>query len=176
MTSLSLRFVTSTGPASKLISRGQLGSSYPTHVEWRMDDGRFLGAHLEGGVMIRATDYDAQEWLRQQVIDVPCSDTQLAAAASFLRGEIGKSYDFDAIAAMAAGAMFGLEREWRAPNSWFCSELIARALEVAGIVHPLPVNLNHVTPLMLYCVCGALTNVGAPASRSLLVATDVASR
>jgi len=40
--------------------------------------------------------------------------------------QIGKPYDWRAI------VNFGFHRDWRSPDSWFCSELVAWACEAAG--------------------------------------------
>jgi hypothetical protein len=162
MATLDLRFVTSRGVASDLIARGQLGCGFPTHVEVRLSDGRLLGAHLDGGVIIRPAGYDDDTLQAEHFVPLPCTDIQRDDALTFLDLQVGKHYDSVAIAALAAGAIAGVPRDWREPDSWFCSELDAAALEAAGIFK-LPVGVNHVTPLMLYCaVAGRVGNVGVP--------------
>jgi hypothetical protein len=58
----------------------------------------------------------------------------------------GKPYDWRAILGFGMG-----ERDWRVPDSWFCSELQARALEVAGILNfPADVPMWRITPRDLW--------------------------
>lgn len=61
----------------------------------------------------------------------------------FLMSQLGKPYDYEAIWG------FLLNRDWREPDSWICSELQARALEVAGIVPCLYLACNKITPVAL---------------------------
>lgn len=48
------------------------------------------------------------------------------AALSWAQTQQGKRYDWSAIAGM------GADRNWRDPNRWFCSELVAAAFEKTG--------------------------------------------
>jgi hypothetical protein len=63
----------------------------------------------------------ASQWA---VVDFPIygEDVQIAAAA-----QIGKPYDWTGV----IGA--GLHRSWNDADAWFCSELVAHALEQAGL-------------------------------------------
>jgi hypothetical protein len=164
---ITLRFVTSKGIAADLIARGQLGVRFPTHVEWRMDNGSLLGAHLDGGVMIRPQGYDDATLETEHYVNVPCTDQQRADFVAFLTGQLGKPYDATAIAALAAGALTGIERDWRSPDSWFCSEVDCTGFEQAHIIPALPVAAQIVTPMLFYCLCAMITpDFGTPTHRS----------
>lgn len=169
--SITLRFVTVPGLTSDLIARGQLGVAFPTHVEALMPDGTLLGAHLRDGVQARPRDYDATTWYWQHYVQLPATDDQAAAFYQGLRSQVGKHYDSEGIAAMAAGALLGgIVRDWKAPDTWFCSELQAYELEQASIIGPLPVCASHVTPLMLYVACAAIVpaGIGPPETKAPL--------
>ena len=50
---------------------------------------------------------------------IPCKDRHYAFR--FLRQQLGKPYDLTAVISIA------LRRDWQETDSWFCSELVARA-------------------------------------------------
>src|SRR5579863_5477355 len=111
-----------------------------------------LGARLDGGVKQRPWDYEA--FPRACRVELPCSESMAGAFYAFLRGELGKPYDKTAIAAFAAG------RDWREPDSWFCSELQAAALEASGFFPwPLATPANKVTPADLLLVLSGLVKI-----------------
>lgn len=120
-------------------------------------DNGYLGAHANGGVMIRPVGYD--RWTKQLLVDVPLVPSQEQAAIEFLIHQIGKPYDMLAIAAFVAG------RDWRSPDHWFCSELVAASLEHCGWLQPLAADVNHVTPRDLLLILSSHVAVGQPETR-----------
>jgi hypothetical protein len=123
-----------------------------SHVDAVLGDGGLLGARLDGGVRIRHAGYAAFSRLLR--VDLPSTDAQSAAFHGFLSDQLGKPYDPLAIAAFAAN------RDWRQPGHWFCSELIAAALEAADwFGHALATPANRVTPDDLLLVCSAFVDV-----------------
>ena len=111
-----------------------------SHVDTVMPDGRLLGARSDTatpGVAIRSPDY-AMFTTRKRVT-VPTSDAAAAIFYAFLHAQLGKPYDMTAIYA------FAVNRNWREVDSWFCSELVASALETAGIVKIVS-QANRITP------------------------------
>lgn len=66
----------------------------PSHVEIVVPEG-YLGAHDDGGVQIRPTNYDAATLSGEAFFTVPLPDEQ--AAESYARSKIGTPYDFFAI-------------------------------------------------------------------------------
>lgn len=121
--------------------------------------GGLLGArndHIQGiaaGVQIRPPGYVASAE-RVKAVDIPCTPDQAKAFYRFLQDQIGKPYDQWGIAGFVAG------RDWREPDSWFCSELQGAALEHAGIFRwRLAVETNKLTPDGLYLALSAICNV-----------------
>lgn len=75
----------------------------------------------------------------------------------FLRSQVGAPYDPLAIVGFVAG------RDWRSTNAWFCSELIARALELAGVFkYPIAAPVNRITPADLLLMLSAVAPVVLP--------------
>lgn len=153
--SIILRFVTCHDAISAGIRLGEYGF-WASHVEAVMPDGTFLGAHAAGGVQARAADYDRGEWTKQLFVHIPTTDEQAAAFHEFLRAQLGKSYDLTAIEALVA------QRDWREPDSWFCSELQTAALESAGLLLELAADVWKITPRDLLLVLSGALTVGQP--------------
>jgi uncharacterized protein YycO len=79
---------------------------------------------LSGGVQeVAAKDY-IKRWKRGETVPVDVPDK--AAAVSFLRDQLGKRYDFGALLALP------FRKNWHTRDRWFCSELVAAALEQGG--------------------------------------------
>lgn len=66
-------------------------------------------------------------------------DADHERAHRFCRSQVGKPYDWKAVLGI------GLHRDWRDDAAWFCSELVAAALEYAGI-EPVAKDASRVTP------------------------------
>jgi uncharacterized protein YycO len=116
-----------------------------------MPDGRLLGAHMNGGVMIREPGYDS-DWkrAREEVFTLVAGADQQKSFWSFLRKQVGKPYDMTAIAGIAFG------REWQKADSWYCSELIAAALAACGwFPFPLASDIAKITPRDLLLLISA---------------------
>ena len=142
---ITLRFVGGNDTIAGLIRAGSYGY-WATHVEALMPDGTLLGAHWQGGVQMRLHDYDAGKFEREEYVEgLGWTRSTEDVFYTFLYGQIGKPYDMKVIEAIAASALIG-ERDWRAPDSWICSELIAAALEAAGWLPKLATDVNHLTP------------------------------
>jgi uncharacterized protein YycO len=148
---ITLRFVTSHDPVSDGIRAFEYGF-WATHVEALMPDGTLLGAHAQGGVEARPHDYDKFEFTRERYVSIPATPAQIDAFNTFLRAQVGKPYDFRAIAGIA------LQRDWQSEDAWFCSELVAAALCRCGVFPShLATEFNHVTPRdVLLIVSGRL--------------------
>ncbi len=135
-----LRFVTCNDPVSYGIRAAEYGF-WASHTEAEMSDGRLLGAHCDGGVQARAHDYDAAKFVRELYVELPAAADMTANFYGFLQAQIGKPYDFEAIAAFVA------ERDWQIPDAWFCSELMAAGLVYCGwFAAPLATEFNKITP------------------------------
>ena len=143
-----LRFVTCHDAISAAIRFAEYGF-WASHAEAVMPDGTLLGAHYDGGVQARPAGYDQAIMLRQQVAEIPCAEAMAQRFHGFLRAQLGKPYDVEAIGALVA------RRDWREPDSWFCSELIAAALETCGYLPPLAADVSKIMPRDLLLIVSA---------------------
>jgi hypothetical protein len=144
-----------------------------SHVDAVLDDGRRLGSRSDrvldlttgqrvpAGVQVRPADY--AYWVRRVDFELSVTTTQKAAYLNFLHAQLGKRYDFPAVLG------FAFDRDWRDPDAWYCSELIAAALEKAAIVAPIYSGSNKVTPVAIaQLVSAAGARVAYAASRPAL--------
>jgi len=97
MGTVTLQFVTCNDPGSWAIRTFQRG--WCSHVDSVMDDGRLLGARLDGGVAIRPANYEKFSRVERVVIGVPYYKEH--AYLDFLKAQLGKPYDKLAIVAFA---------------------------------------------------------------------------
>jgi len=79
---------------------------------------------------------------RWSISALPCSDPSAVIAAA--RGQLGKPYDYTGVLGI------GFHRNWQAPDSWFCSELVAWAFEQGGSPLFRPHATHRVTPQDLW--------------------------
>lgn len=135
-----LRFVTCNDPISAGIRAAEYGF-WASHTEAVMPDGTLLGAHYDGGVQARAADYDHGKFSQDLIVALPAPPEMADAFHAYLRSQLGKPYDVQAILA------FVTRRNWQDPEAWFCSELQAAALVACGwFSTPLATEFNHITP------------------------------
>lgn len=152
---ITLRFVTSDSPISFGIRAAEYGF-WASHVEALMPDGSLLGAHVEGGVLARARDYDKGKFIQELYVEIPAEPVVVAAFHAFLRSQLGKPYDKEAILAFVA------RRDWQDPDAWFCSELQAAALSACGwFASPLATEFNHITPRDLLLIVSGRVSITA---------------
>jgi hypothetical protein len=102
---------------SRLVGHPHSQRAWCSHVDSVMDDGRLLGARLDGGVQIRPPNYEKFSRVEHVVIPVPYYKER--PYWDFLKAQIGKPYDKLAIVA------FAVNRDWRSPDAWFRDELVA---------------------------------------------------
>lgn len=138
-----LQFVQADDLGSKAIQIFERG--WPSHVDCVWPDGRLLGARSDAiggappGVQLRSPNY--AKWTQVKRIGLSVTPQQLTDWLNFLEDQIGKPYDVTAILA------FPMQRDWREPDSWFCSELQAAALEQCKFFpRPLSSPANEITP------------------------------
>lgn len=93
-----------------------------SHVSLCFMDGP-IGAHGSGGVQFENLNKLIESATAYEFLSVSADYNKVRA---FALDQIGKPYDFKAI------INFGLQRDWREDDSWFCSELVAAALEEGG--------------------------------------------
>lgn len=141
---IQLRFVQGGGWDSKVIR-------YDTRCRWSHVEAfygdRTIGAMLNGGVRARQLNDDSyHKAISYQVVTIAADSFAEDAFNSFLHQQIGKVYDWRAIVGFGLG-----ERDWRHEDSWFCSELQLRALELAKIlVLPADIPMWRITPRDLW--------------------------
>jgi hypothetical protein len=114
-------------------------------------NGRLYGARSDTstpGVASRAPDYE--KFARKARLSFSTNPQQEKTFWDFAYAQRGKPYDITAIEA------FLVNRDWRAPDSWFCSELATACLETAAICPPLYSPINKIEPVTLAIVCSAL--------------------
>ncbi len=90
---------------------------WASHAEFVFEDGSTFGAKMDG-VKHRATS-ESKAYTRIERFTAP----YIEQAYNWALTQLGKPYDFTAIAGIA------LNRNWREDDSWFCSELVAAAFE-----------------------------------------------
>lgn len=152
MDKITVRFVAGTGIASAMISRHTYGF-WASHADAIMPDSRKIGAEFDG-VKARAADYDKGQITKELVLELKVPSQTARQFYSFLEAQIGKPYDFSAVAAFAA------VRDWQQPDSWFCSELIAAALLECGYLRPLAAETNKITPRDLLLILSGKVGAG----------------
>jgi uncharacterized protein YycO len=150
-----LQFVTERAWTSWLI--GAFGAGHLSHVDAIMPDGSLLGARYDSiggmppGVQIRPPNY--AKFSRRVIAVIPASEAQESAFYAFLHQQLGKPYDWRAIFA------FAINRDWRAKDSWICSEFQAAALEASTIVSTLYLDANKIVPVPLALAVSAIPGV-----------------
>jgi hypothetical protein len=149
MGAITLQFITCSDPGSWAIRTFQRG--WCSHVDSVMDDGRLLGARLDGGVAIRPPNYEKFSRVERVVIAVPYYKEK--AYYDFLKAQLGKPYDKLAIVA------FAVNRNWRETDAWFCDELVAAGLEQAEVVRKLAPCVDRLDVRDLYLVVSAIAPV-----------------
>jgi hypothetical protein len=132
-----------------------------SHVDVLMPDGTRLGARddvragVPAGVQIRPAGYAG--FSRELAVPIAATHAQQAEFYDFLSAQLGKPYDETGLV-----SNFILGRDWREPDSWWCSELAGAALEPDGACifpYRLGTPLNKLTPDGLFLACSAIANV-----------------
>lgn len=150
-----LQFVGAKGLSSDLIKMFGHGL-HVSHVDAVMPDQWLLGARYDNigggkGVRIRPPGYEQWEYIKR--VSFPCTQEQEVLFYDFLKAQVGKPYDWSAIVA------FAVNRDWRNPDAWFCSELQGAALETARLMKRLVLPTNKLDPGSLLLASSALVTV-----------------
>lgn len=151
-THLTLRFVEGGGWDSKII-RWDTRCKW-SHVEFYDEfTGVTLGAMLDGGIKRRMLcDSEYRHTVSDSYLDIHVTPYQFTNYKRFLDCQLGKPYDWRAIVSFGLG-----QRDWREDDSWFCSELQARGLEVAGILKlPDDIPVWRITPRDLWVLVAGM--------------------
>ena len=111
--------------------------SWASHTEFvQTENGHTFGSRWRDGVRWRPAS-ESRHYTYVEVFTHPYAQQALEWAIT----QEGKPYDLTAI--------FGIltDRNWRAEDSWFCSELIAAAFEhTTGPLFAMDTRLNRVFP------------------------------
>lgn len=136
---IKLRFV----HCNDAISNGillQTGGLY-SHVEAVTPDGKYLGAHADGGVQARPADYDSGKFDREFFADLPADEAMTAAFYAFLNRHIGEPYDFQAIVG------FALHGDFHAAAHAICSAFQTLGLrQCLWFATPLGIPAHEISP------------------------------
>lgn len=147
MSEIYLRFVSGGGYDSKIIQWHTCAKW--SHVElYNPIAEETFGAMLSGGVKFRKlNDPQYKNAVDTKIFPINLSDIEYRLFSDFLDAQDGKPYDWRAIVSFGFGGMTFHPRNWREDDSWFCSELICRALETAGVLKlPDDIPASFVTP------------------------------
>jgi len=142
------RFIRGTAWDSKLIEWQT--RAWCSHCEAMMPDWKqTLGAMLKGGVKYRSFDDPEYKGVKRwENWHVPCTIAQKDTFYGFMESQIGKPYDWRGIVSFALG-----ERDWRDASAWFCSEILVRAVEVAGLTKvPEQIPTDRLSPRDAYLI------------------------
>ncbi len=131
------QFVTEKYDPESALIRWASNGEY-SHVDIVLPEGTLLGARANGGVKIRNFNY--AKFTAKSVVQVYVPDYD--AAMNFAMSQIGKPYNYGAIADM----IFGRDRGYDSENqpSWFCDELLYATVSAGGRW-----LLNEPNPLVL---------------------------
>lgn len=145
-----LQFCDTPGLSSALIE--WFGHGWCSHVDSVLEDGRLLGARMDGGVEIRDANYETFRRLLRVVLPAPAEIVR--TYYDFIKAQLGKPYDQEAILGYIAG------RDWRDDRKWFCSELVTAGLEASGYFpFPLSTPSNKMTPEDLLLACSTRVEI-----------------
>lgn len=136
-----LRFIKNSGFISRAIGWETWGAGGSwSHVEFKLHDA-YMGSQAPDGVQIRPLNYC--DTTSEFHCSVSVTGDQYRKVMYFLFQQKGKPYDYKSILG------FLIKRDWRATDSWFCSELVAAAFEHAGIPLLRTEECNRVSPSTL---------------------------
>jgi hypothetical protein len=138
MSELLLQFSTSPAFASSIIRR--LTHSPFSHVDIILPGEGLLGVSGPdndigdpGGVMIRS--FNAWPYLTlPKVAKLRGPEDKIRTAIDWTRSQIGKPFDHAALWHFLDDLAEKPKRNWRDENSWICSEISCRAIEISGLL------------------------------------------
>ena len=129
-----------------------------SHVDSVLPDGRLFGARSDNvggappGVQAREPSYLGSEKVFR--VELATTADETVKYYDWLWTQVGKPYDKQGILG------FIVDRDWRDPNTWFCSELVAAGLEYCEYFpYPLAAITNKITPGDLLSLCSVGTRI-----------------
>lgn len=148
MSAIRLSFVCGSDISSRLIAWYGNGYGGFSHVDSMLPDGSLLGARsdrigqIPPGVQIRPDNYE--RWTRRSVVEIPATELRAIAWETWLRKQIGRPYDIQAIWGFVLG-----ERK-HGEGRWICSACAFESLEQVNLLKPTPVPAAQITPDSLF--------------------------
>lgn len=124
-----------------------------SHVEAVTPDGKYLGAHANGGVLARPSNYDAGTFNREKFVALPADDAMTAKFYHYLDEVVGEPYAFDAIAG------FIMHLDVHVQHRVICSALQALAIRWCGFFAPLSIPAHEISPRDLELILSARLDV-----------------
>lgn len=103
MAAIRLRFVDTPGLTTDLIQyrEGTCMPIIPSHVECVRSDGKYVGQHVDGGMLARDPGYDRATPEQECFVDLPCTQDQHDKFYAAVDAAIGQPYDWQAILGFA---------------------------------------------------------------------------
>jgi hypothetical protein len=141
MSNIRLRFVTCHDEISAGIRLRE--NFWASHVEAVTPQGKYLGAHCDGGVQARAVGYDARTLQQELFVDLAeTAPGQADEFYAFLNRHIGEPYDFKSILGFLIPEVSAHQ-----PQHIICSALQALALrQCEWFATPLIEPAHKITP------------------------------
>jgi hypothetical protein len=124
-----LRFVQGSAVESEAIElrEGTCMPIIPSHVECvRPSDGKYVGQHIEGGMLARDPGYDGAKPADELFVDLPATPEQTDAFYAYIEASIGEPYDWEAILG------FVLPGHFHTKEHAFCSAKMHLGLRIKG--------------------------------------------
>src|SRR6516225_6962601 len=136
-----------------------------SHVDLVLEDGNLLGASdnphapvVAGnarGVAIRPPEY--QRFSVRRNVTIHTSNRRATRFHDFVMAQRGKPFDSSALKPGVFLSGDFSNRDWRTEDSWYCAELIGRAVEVAPLLDwTIPGIKNRITPADLILLLAPL--------------------
>jgi hypothetical protein len=156
MSAIRLRFVTCRDPISAGIRLRE--NFWASHVEAVTPEGKYLGAHADGGVQARAAGYDAAVLQQELFVDLPeTAPGQVQEFYAFLNRHVGEPYDFKSILGFLVPDIAAHQ-----PQHVICSALQALALrQCEWFATPLSEPAHKITPRDLLLIISARVRVAS---------------
>ena len=145
-----------------------------SHVDMVLEDGNLLGASdsplapvVAGnarGVAIRPPEY--QRFAVRRNVVIKTSNRRATRFYDFVMSQRGKPFDSSALKPSVFLSSKFADRDWRTDDSWYCAELIGRAIEIAPLLDwTIPGIKNRITPADLILLLAPLYDYDRAATR-----------
>lgn len=148
MNRIRLHFVLGAGLSSRLIAWYGSGYGGYSHVDAILSDGTLAGARSDAvgdrppGFQIRPAAYE--DWKRTATVEVPCAPHKALEWEMWLRKQVGRQYDKDAILGFVLGKRLHEE------GHWICSAAQTEALRHVSLLYRTATVDSEITPNALF--------------------------